>query len=85
MPGPVRADSSGRYPAPALGVAAIERVLNHVRPSLPGGIGILAALVLSTVALVVASHRSNTTVTVAAPQLPDDPQKWGVRTISCAR
>jgi mono/diheme cytochrome c family protein len=32
-----------------------------------GGIGILAALVLSTVALVVASHRSNTTVTVAAP------------------
>jgi mono/diheme cytochrome c family protein len=32
-----------------------------------GGLGILAALVLSAVALVVASHRSNTTVTVTAP------------------
>ena len=32
-----------------------------------GGLGILAALVLSTVALLVASHRSNTTVTVTAP------------------
>src|SRR5437868_14324806 len=30
-----------------------------------GGLGILAALVLSTIALVVATHRSNTTVTVA--------------------
>jgi mono/diheme cytochrome c family protein len=33
-----------------------------------GGIGILAALVISVIALIVASHRSNTTVTVAAGQ-----------------
>src|SRR5947209_18542601 len=33
-----------------------------------GGLGILAALVISTIALVVATHRSNTTVTVAAGQ-----------------
>ncbi len=32
-----------------------------------GGLGILAALVLSTIALVVSTHRSNTTVTVTAP------------------
>jgi cytochrome c553 len=31
-----------------------------------GGLGILAALVLSTIALVVSTHRSNTTVTVTA-------------------
>lgn len=33
-----------------------------------GGLGILAAVVISLVALIVATHRSNTTVTVAAPQ-----------------
>jgi mono/diheme cytochrome c family protein len=33
-----------------------------------GGLGILAALVISVVALIVASHRSNTTVTVSAGQ-----------------
>jgi mono/diheme cytochrome c family protein len=32
-----------------------------------GGLGILAALVMSTIALVVSTHRSNTTVTVTAP------------------
>ena len=32
-----------------------------------GGLGILAALVISTIALVVSTHRSNTTVTVTAP------------------
>src|SRR5438309_7262118 len=32
-----------------------------------GGLGILAALVISTVALVVSTHRSNTTVTITAP------------------
>src|SRR5436190_6576434 len=32
-----------------------------------GGLGILAALVISTIALVVATHRSNTTVTITAP------------------
>ena len=32
-----------------------------------GGLGILAALVMSAIALVVAAHRSNTTVTVPAP------------------
>jgi mono/diheme cytochrome c family protein len=31
-----------------------------------GGLGILAALVMSAIALVVASHRSNTTITVSA-------------------
>jgi mono/diheme cytochrome c family protein len=31
-----------------------------------GGLGILAALVMSAIALIVAAHRSNTTVTVAA-------------------
>src|SRR5205085_769074 len=33
-----------------------------------GGLGILAALILSAVALIVATHRSNTTVTVATTQ-----------------
>jgi cytochrome c oxidase subunit 2 len=32
-----------------------------------GGLGILAALVISTIALIVAANRSNTTVTVPAP------------------
>jgi mono/diheme cytochrome c family protein len=32
-----------------------------------GGLGILAALVMSAIALIVAAHRSNTTVTVPAP------------------
>src|SRR5947199_2548909 len=32
-----------------------------------GGLGILAALVISTIALVVSTHRSNTMVTVTAP------------------
>src|SRR5690242_15841667 len=32
-----------------------------------GGVGIVAALVMSAIALVVAAHRSNTTVTVTAP------------------
>ena len=32
-----------------------------------GGLGILAALVISTIALVVSAHRSNTTVTITAP------------------
>ena len=32
-----------------------------------GGLGILAALIISTVALVVSTHRSNTTVTVTGP------------------
>ncbi len=32
-----------------------------------GGLGILAALVISTIALVVSTHRSNTTVTLTAP------------------
>src|SRR5438105_15613184 len=33
-----------------------------------GGLGILAALVISVIALIVATHRSNTTVTVATTQ-----------------
>jgi len=35
-----------------------------------GGLGILAALVMSAIALVVAAHRSNTTVTVPAAPTP---------------
>lgn len=42
-----------------------------------GGLGILAALVISTVALVVAANRSNTTVTVPATQTTAQTQLKG--------
>ena len=59
-----------------------------------GGLGILAALVISTIALVVSAHRSNTTVTVtaaptgrpAAARRPSSrAMRWASRSSSRAR
>src|SRR2546423_13399227 len=60
-----------------------------------GGLGILAALVMSAIALIVAAHRSNTTITVPAVQQPDRPvaarrpssraMHWASRSSSPAR
>jgi len=55
-----------------------------------GGLGILAALVMSAIALVVAAHRSNTTVTVSGRRHPGRPPSsrathWASRSSSRAR